>query len=199
MADAGGKSPMERRSPMQSIPDSELLKTVQKNDGAAISELYERYAASMMGVAMRILRSREDSEDLVHDVFIEAWQRADAYREARGTVRAWLLVRTRSRAIDRLRTLAIARRHVDDEAAFPPELYAISDDDLSLTTDHRRARECLLKLPDPQREALELAYFAGLSCSEIAGRTGSPVGTVKSRMAAGLSRLRGAFGTEGIR
>lgn len=183
---------------MQPNSDSDLLNAVRQNDESALSELYDRHAPAIMGVAMKILRNREESEDLVHDVFVEAWQRAHTYNEQRGSVRTWLMVRTRSRAIDRLRMLATARRHANEEVSSSPEPEATSRDDPSLATDHRRARASLLELPDPQREVLELAYFAGLSCTEIARRIDCPVGTVKSRMAAGLSRLRVAFSAEGM-
>jgi RNA polymerase sigma-70 factor (ECF subfamily) len=149
----------------------------------------------MLSLASRILRDRREAEDLVHDVFVEAWRKASSFSGDRGSVRAWLLVRTRSRAIDRLRNLEVAHRHARNERAVASDTPQPAEQDPSLTPDQRRARAALAGLPEAQRQVLELAYFEGLSCSEIARRCGAPLGTVKSRLSAGMRELRRLFDT----
>ncbi|MDJ0786726.1 MAG: sigma-70 family RNA polymerase sigma factor [Myxococcota bacterium] len=166
--------------------DRACIQRIQQGSEAALAELYQRHGSLMLGVATRILGSRADAEDLVHDVFVEAWQRASHYDAARGSVRSWLLMRARSRALDRLRSLAVVRRHASEVAAEPkPEPAEPSEH-----PDRARARRALESLPESQRAVLELAYFGGLSASEIAARLQAPTSTIKSRAAAGLRQLR---------
>ncbi|MCA9613995.1 MAG: sigma-70 family RNA polymerase sigma factor, partial [Myxococcales bacterium] len=133
----------------------------------------------------RRLRERAEVEDLVHDVFLEVWKQAHTYEPGRASVRRWLLVRLRSRALDRLRSHAFSRRRsLDSDERVAP-------DDPSQTLDERRVEGFLAELSEDQRQVVTLSYFDGLSSSEIAGELGIPLGTVKSRMAAALSRLRG--------
>ncbi len=168
--------------------DRELLGAIARGDHAALARLYDRHAPALLGVAVRILGSRSDAEDLVHDVFLEAWARAAGFSPERGTVRTWLFVRLRSRAIDRLRNLEVIRQYVRREAVrwdSPP-----TADDPSDRPDRKRALAALATLSEVQRRVLEQAYFEGLSCAEIAARSGTPVGTVKSRMLAGIRALR---------
>ena len=171
--------------------DSELLERAHHGDREAVGRLYDRHAAPMLGLARRFLHDREDAEDLVHDVFLEAWQRAGDYVASRGSVRAWLMLRVRSRALDRLRhtqmragKAAAIAAHAETELALPP----------TGEPDRARARDALAALPAPNRQVLELAYFGGLTCREIAVRCDTAEGTVKSRMASGLSQLRSALG-----
>jgi RNA polymerase sigma-70 factor (ECF subfamily) len=170
--------------------DVSLVAALALGDRGALAELYDRHASAVLGVALRVLCSRSDAEDLVHDVFIEAWQRAADYSAERGSVRSWLLVRTRSRGVDRLRSLDAARRHgmlpapedVPEPAATVAPIWE--------GPDHARARAALDALPEAQRTLVELAYFEGLTCSEMAERCAIPIGTVKSRLSAAMSRLR---------
>jgi RNA polymerase sigma-70 factor (ECF subfamily) len=175
------------------VQDRKLMSAVESGDRYALADLYDRHAPAMLGVAARILRDRRDAEDLVHDVFVEAWRKAASFSSERGSVRTWLLVRTRSRAIDRLRNLEVARRHAKTEQLTPSDDVAALALDPSATPDQQRAREALAGLPETQRVVLELAYFEGLTCSEIATRCGAPIGTVKSRLSAGIRELRRRF------
>jgi RNA polymerase sigma-70 factor (ECF subfamily) len=171
------------------VDDERLMARAARGDEAALAALYDRHAAAMLGVAVRILHDRGDAEDLLHDVFVEAWQKAASFDPARGSVRSWLLVRVRSRGIDRVRALEAARRHAraraDDPAlagsATPPAWDA---------PDRARARAALATLPPEQRELVEMSYFDGMTCSEMAARRGIPLGTVKSRLVAGMAKLR---------
>ena len=174
--------------------DVSLVAALALGDRGALAELYDRHASAMLGVALRVLHSRSDAEDLVHDVFVEAWQRAGAYEAGRGSVRSWLLVRVRSRGIDRLRSLEAARRHGMLPAATEP---VASVAPLWDGPDHARARAALEDLPEAQRTLVELAYFEGLTCSEMAARCGIPIGTVKSRLATAMSRLRKSVAADG--
>ena len=183
---------MQQASTAESDRDRGLIAAAAAGDEAALAELYDRHASAMLGVALRILKTRQDGEDLVHDVFVEAWQRAGDFDDSRGTVRSWLLVRVRSRAVDRLRSLEAARRrgllllaqHEADEASVEP----VWDGG-----DRVRAKRALDALPDAQRTLVELAYFEGLTCSEMAAHCGIPIGTVKSRLAAAMTKLRQSF------
>lgn len=159
-----------------------------RGDERALSKLYDRYASLLMAVAVRILSDRREAEDLLHDVFLEAWRHAKTYDPSRGTVRAWLVVRCRSRALDRVRAAGRAKVVLSDAPQAPDR--ADSRADPSLAADRRVVRSALAALPDEQRRVLELGYFGGLSSSEIAAELDIPIGTVKSRVARGLAALR---------
>jgi len=157
-----------------------------RGDPRGLAALYSRYASVMLATARRIVGDLRSAEDVVHDVFLEAWRQATTYDPQRGSVRTWLLVRLRSRALDRCRA-AVLRRTVS-------ELPEASDgDDASELPDRQVLRAVLASLPAEQRAVLEHAYFAGLSASEIADTLKIPVGTVKSRLGAGLKKLRAAL------
>ncbi len=174
--------------------DQRLVTRVCDGDRLALAMLYDRHAGVMLGLALRILRDRGDAEDLVHDVFIEAWKKASTFSRQRGRVRSWLLLRTRSRAIDRLRSLDVARRHAQAHGPTDfPGLQSAAVGDPAAAPDQRRARDALASLPEKQRSVVELAFFEGLSCSEIATRCDTPLGTVKSRLVAGMRELRRVF------
>lgn len=157
-----------------------------RGDPGGLAALYARYAAVLLATARRILGDPRTAEDVVHDVFLEAWRQAATYDADRGTVRTWLLVRLRSRALDRCRAAALRRT-----VAVVPETR--DDDDPSELPDHNVLRAVLASLPAEQRAVLEHAYFAGLSASEIAAELAIPIGTVKSRLGAGLKKLRAAL------
>lgn len=144
----------------------------------------------MRAVCRRLLGSAVEAEDLVHDVFLEAWRHAAEYDAQRASVRAWLLVRTRSRALDRRKSAGVARTVAVADLA---ERAAGAPSDASLAPDHARMRRELQALPEEQQRVILLGYFEGLSSSEIATRLGIPIGTVKSRVAAAMSRLRSAL------
>ncbi len=167
--------------------DRALVAAVTAGDRQALARLYDRYAPVLMAVGLRVLGVRGEAEDLVHDVFLEAWQRARSYDPARGSVRTWLLVRLRSRALDRFR----ARNRSKLSPPAPPEdERPVRGEDPELAPDRAAVRRALQTLSTEQRVVLELGYFQGLSSSEIALHIGVPIGTVKSRAAHGLARLR---------
>ena len=137
---------------------------------------------------MRIVRERREAEDLLHDVFLEAWRSAKDFDPKRGRVRTWLAIRMRSRALDHQKSARVSRNAGD------AGLEVVPDDGERTSPDHARVRDVLAEIGTDQRRVLTLAYFEGLSCAEIAKRIAIPIGTVKSRLAAGLQRLRLALG-----
>jgi RNA polymerase sigma-70 factor, ECF subfamily len=167
--------------------DVELVSAMARGDGEAIARLYDRHAPVVLALARRILGSQADAEDLVHDVFIEAWRHAADYDPDRGSVKAWLVLRTRSRALDVRRSAA--RTLVDYDSRELGRLGAWAED-MTLGPDRQRLRKLLHELPREQSIVLLLGYFEGLSSTEIAERISAPVGTVKSRIASALNRLR---------
>jgi RNA polymerase sigma-70 factor (ECF subfamily) len=161
-------------------------------DAAAFASFYDRYAPLAYGLILRIVGEPADAADVLQDVFWEAWQTAVGYDPARGTPEAWILVRARARAIDRVRAVRRrSRTFVEpvDEATDPAAAVPGAD-----VAEQAAARTtvagALGALTDVQREVIELAYWEGLTQSEIADRLKQPLGTVKTRMRLGLDRLR---------
>ena len=176
--------------------DARLVAGIARGDTGSLAELYDRYCGSLLAIGHRILGERREAEDLLHDVFLEVWQKAADYDAARGTVRAWLVMRMRSRALDRRKAAGFARVVSIEERRVPEE--APAGEDPALARDRVAVRRAIAELPAEQRQVLELGYYEGLSSSEIAERIRAPIGTVKSRVAAALAKLRAAL-AEGSR
>jgi RNA polymerase sigma-70 factor (ECF subfamily) len=174
------------------LDDAALIAEAARGEVKALAALYDRYSQLMLNVAQRILGDREIAEDLVHDVFVEAWRNAASYDPSRGSVRTWIMVRLRSRALDRKRSAVFRREVAVDKLPVGTDDGSAADE-LAAAPDRELVRAALAELPDEQRQVLELAYFEGLSSTEIAKRMDSPVGTVKSRTAAAISKLRSAM------
>jgi RNA polymerase sigma-70 factor (ECF subfamily) len=175
--------------------DARLVGRMAGGDKSALAELYDRHAPTMLAVGIRMLGDAREAEDLLHDVFLEAWQAAAQYDPARGSVSTWLLLRMRSRTLDRIRSAGRSRTVVtDDPLGAAPSAEQGSAQDLP--ADRLAIRRALDELPPEQRRVLELAYFGGLSSSEIATAVGISIGTVKSRTAAALSKLRARLATD---
>jgi RNA polymerase sigma-70 factor (ECF subfamily) len=171
--------------------DASLVARMARGDRLALGELYGRHSARLFAVLLKILGDRAEAEDLLHDVFLEAWRRARDYSTARGTVAAWLVLRARSRAIDRRRSAPRARS-VPLEGADLPER-GDPEADPGRISDQKRLGDVFSVMSADEREVILLGYFEGLSSTEIAERIGKPVGTVKSRTRSGLEKLRGAL------
>lgn len=172
--------------------DEALVARMAQGDRAALMALYDRYAPTMLAVGARILGDRREAEDLLHDVILEAWQAAGQYQPGRGKVSTWLLLRLRSRALDRVRAPSRSRTTVTDDPV--PADAAAPAADPHFAADRPKLMRALAEIPPEQRRVLELAYFDGLSASEIAAELGLSIGTVKSRTAAALSKLRTRLG-----
>jgi len=167
--------------------DAALVAAVARGDKAALGALYDRHCRLLLALGARILGDRAVAEDVMHDVFLEAWHQAAAFDPARGSVRAWLVTRMRSRALDRR---AAARRQARLAADAGRAEDAARRGDASLHGDGERLRSRVANLPADLGAVVELAYFEGLSSSEIAARLAIPTGTVKSRMARALAALK---------
>lgn len=170
---------------------------IAAGDTGALAELYDAHASAVYSLAMRILRHTGDAEELVQEVFAQAWRQADRYDPNRATPAGWLLMITRARALDALRA-----RTARPDASRPvpvPELPALgpAPDAAVLSTEVvQRVRKQLASLDEQLRAPLELAYYEGLSHSEIAARLEQPLGTVKTRLRNALARLRAALQEE---
>lgn len=169
---------------MHTFTDAELVDRAANGSAESLGYLFDRHAGRMKAIAMRIVRAPEDADDVVQEAFVQAWRQAGRFDPARGTVLAWLSIITRSRALDRWRRLTSRRESSVTDAPEIPSAAA------PLPAVAWAARGALGELPASQREPLELAYWEGLSQSEIARRLKVPLGTVKTRTRAGLRRLR---------
>jgi RNA polymerase sigma-70 factor (ECF subfamily) len=169
--------------------DAELLARIARGDRAALAALYEALGGQALAVALRVLASRSDAEEVLQDAFVEVWTRAASFDPDRGGARAWVLAIARNRAIDRLRRRGAVARMVSGAANEPP---STGTTPLELV-EQRQAREkiqtALGELTPEQRQVLELGYFEGLSQREIATRLNEPLGTIKTRVRAALQKL----------
>ena len=174
---------------------SALITRIAAGDRDAFSRFYDLLAPTAFGLIRRVLRDPEAAAEVLQEVFWQVWREAPRYDPERGSPEAWLVTRARTRAIDRLRSIRRRDRTfvapVDDSVAQsgegPAENPAVAAEERGLV------RTALAQLPEPQRRVIELAFFDGLTQSEIAARLGEPLGTVKTRARLGLERLRGAL------
>jgi RNA polymerase sigma-70 factor (ECF subfamily) len=172
--------------------DQQTLERMARGDADALADLYDRHAARVYSLALRIVRDAGDAEDVVQEVFAQAWRQASRYTASRGAVAAWLLTLARSRAIDRLRARRARPDQQGAEAAATelPDLAPPVDWQYLSAEQIRLVRGALEQLPFLQRVAIELAYFDGLTHVEIAARLEEPLGTVKTRIRSALTKLR---------
>ena len=184
--------------------DEALVRRMAAGDEAALGALYDRWHAVVHGLVSRLLRQPDDVDDVVEETFWQAWRQAARFDRTRGAVQTWLLTIARSRALDRVRALRRRREEplVGDDGEVVVQQAAEGDPGLDAEASERRriVVAALAGLPAEQREALELGYFGGLSQTEIAERTGQPLGTVKTRMRLAMQKLRGqlqVLGSEG--
>ena len=175
--------------------DASLVRRMANGDEQALGALYDRWHPLVHAVVLRILRQREDVEDVVEEAFWQAWRQAARFETARGSVQTWLLTIARSRALDKVRSLKRLREEplVGENGESIVQQVAVGDPGLDAESAERRriVITALAELPAEQREALELGYFGGLSQSEIADRTGQPLGTIKTRMRLAMQKLKG--------
>jgi RNA polymerase sigma-70 factor (ECF subfamily) len=180
--------------------DAELVRRMQSGDERALGTFYDRWYPIVNGLVARMLKSADDVEDVVEETFWQVWRQANRFAEGRGSVQTWVLTIARSRALDRLRATRRRREEsMDDDggenlASIAEPTYVRAANDPSLAVEHKERSQLIMaalgELPREQREALELGYFKGLSQSEIAERTGQPLGTVKTRMRLAMQKLR---------
>ena len=176
---------------MSSPPSpSDLLGRVALRDREAFGSLYDQYAPLVFKLVLRMMRDRAEAEDLLQDVFLQVWRTAPSYDSRRGHPSAWLVTIARSRAIDRLRSAEYRRRRHETPDVEKVEGAADLRHEVSLRESAAAVRDAVASLPEEQRRAIELAYFDGLTQSEVAQKLREPLGTVKTRIRLGMLKLR---------
>lgn len=174
-----------------------LIRQVANQDREAFSQLYDRFSSLVFSLSMRILRVRSDAEDLLQEVFMQVWRQAKSYSVERGSPEAWIINIARSRAIDKIRSI---RRMEKSFVLTEDPARAESTENVESSAAESEVRltmnSALATLPEAQRKVLELAYFEGLTQTEIAAKLSEPLGTVKTRMRSGIQRLRDILGTQ---
>lgn len=186
-------------SPLASWPDLALVRAVSEGNADALGELHDRFAPMLLALSRRILNDADEAEDVVQEAFVHLWRKAAHYDPGKSSVSTFLVLVTRSRAIDRLRTRHVIERTLGQVGAEPHNGGNTSADGVSrvLHVERRaRVRHELANLPKEQREVLELAFFEGLTQREIAERTEIPLGTVKTRTLLAMKKLRTVLSNE---
>jgi RNA polymerase sigma factor (sigma-70 family) len=181
---------MRLRKQHAHLSDEALVALVARSDDSALAELYDRYGRVAYGLALRVLRDPALAEDALQEAFLAVWRTAPRFVPERSKASTWILTLVHRRAVDLVRSQE-RRRGEPLEALLQGRATADPADEAAwLELERARVQDALRKLPDQQREALELAYYGGFTQSELAERLGEPLGTIKSRMFNGLSRLR---------
>jgi RNA polymerase sigma-70 factor (ECF subfamily) len=178
------------------VSDADLVRRVGDGDADALGLLYDRYGKPCFALARRITADRNFGEEVVQEVFLALWRDPSRFDPTRGGFASWLLAMTHHKAVDTVRREETLRRHRAESAdqseatAWSPGDMRSVDDQVWSTLRAERVRDALQELPEPQRKAIALAYFGGYTQREVAALTGAPLGTVKTRMLAGMRRLR---------
>jgi RNA polymerase sigma-70 factor, ECF subfamily len=177
---------------MQNPPDSALIERMMAGDEAALSAIYDRYSAMLFGMLMRVLQDRQAAEEVLQDLFMQLWHNPGQFDAKRGSLPAWLLVIGRNRAISRLRGSRYREVLEEKEGDFANTFASNQniEDETARSELAQSLKAALSTLPAEQRHALELAYFEGMTQSEIAAKTGCPLGTVKTRVRTAMQSLR---------
>jgi RNA polymerase sigma-70 factor (ECF subfamily) len=179
------------------LSDEALVALAARSEQSALAELYDRFGRPAYGLALRILRDESLAEDAVQEAFLALWRTAARFVPERGKASTWILTLVHRRAVDIVRREERRRADALEQAPEPESREAV-DEEAWLRLQRERVQDALRKLPDQQREAIELAYYGGFTQSELAERLGQPLGTIKSRMFGGLARLRELLGEPGM-
>jgi RNA polymerase sigma factor (sigma-70 family) len=179
------------------LSDEALVALAARSEQSALAELYDRFGRPAYGLALRILRDESLAEDAVQEAFLALWRTSARFVPERGKASTWILTLVHRRAVDLVRREE--RRRADTLEHAPEQVSRDAvDEEAWLRLQRERVQDALRKLPDQQREAIELAYYGGFTQSELAERLGQPLGTIKSRMFMGLARLRELLGEPGL-
>ncbi len=179
------------------LSDEALVALAARSEQLALAELYDRFGRPAYGLALRILRDEALAEDAVQEAFLALWRTAARFVPERGKASTWILTLVHRRAVDLVRREEHRRADALEHAPEPESLDTV-EEEAWLRLQRERVQDALRKLPDQQREAIELAYYGGFTQSELAERLGQPLGTIKSRMFMGLGRLRELLGEPGL-
>jgi len=179
------------------LSDEALVALAARSEQSALAELYDRFGRPAYGLALRILRDEALAEDAVQEAFLALWRTAARFVPERGKASTWILTLVHRRAVDIVRREERGRADALEQAPEPQSRDTV-DEEAWLRLRRERVQDALRKLPDQQREAIELAYYGGFTQSELAERLGQPLGTIKSRMFLGLTRLRELLGEPGM-
>lgn len=181
----------------EAIDDADVVRRIGGGETAALGELYDRYGRVVFAVIYRMVASPEAAEEVTQDVFHAVWRRAGTYRPDRGAVRGWLLTIARNAGIDwrRSKVSRLAREAPIENAAELPDEMRV-DERVNIRLRDERVRSVVSSLPEEQRQVLDLAFWGGLSQTEIAAKTGIPLGTVKSRVRLAMIKLRDGLSSE---
>ena len=183
------RRPVRTRQELTHLSDEALVALVARSSEDALTEVYDRFGGVAYGLALRIVRDRSLAEDVVQDAFLAVWRSAPRFVPERAKASTWILTLVHRRAVDLVRRQERRRTEVLDDD-FETTAGDSAADSAWRRLERERVQEALRRLPDQQREALELAYYGGFTQSELAERLGLPLGTIKSRMFNGLARLR---------
>jgi RNA polymerase sigma-70 factor, ECF subfamily len=180
-------------------PDRDWSRRLRAGDESALREVYREHAAAVLGLATRVLGNAAHAEDVAQDVFVRLWEQPERFDPSRGRLRSFLLAMTHSRAVERLRTEDSQRRRIEAAGRQPVDTDAFDPTRSVADRESGRAvRRALAELPHEQRTAIELAYFGGLSYRDVAVALAEPEGTVRTRIRAGMRKMRAALQAEEV-
>ena len=186
------------------LSDAALVRLVAERRPEALAELYDRFAPTLLALARRVLDNHADAEEVLQEVFVQVWNRGERYDPARSSVSTWLVLIARSRAIDRLRSRRVVERTHEATAQAAVGASGLGEphtspealENVFIQERHERVRREMAALPAEQRQVLEMAFYQGLTQSEIAAKAGLPLGTVKTRTLLAMKKLRNALRPE---
>jgi RNA polymerase sigma-70 factor (ECF subfamily) len=198
-------SPVENATPAARPPavspldltDEHLMQQIQQRDSSALGFLHDRYASMLKALIMKVLHNEAESDDMLQEIFVEIWDRASSYSPDKGKALGWIITLSRRRAIDRLRKreayCRAEERLAEETKRHPQDWIAHVEEDIAHSEMREHLARVLCGLPEAQRQAIELAYYKGMSQREIAAHTGIPLGTIKTRLELGLKKITEAL------
>lgn len=175
------------------MTDGELISRVSKQDRQAFDLFYDRYSQIIFNLCVRILRDAAEAEDVLQEIFVQIWREAERFDPTRASAKTWLFTIARSRALDRYRSRKTVKQRLDDDAADDLSSVAVQEDFQHSSLMQQYVEKALQQLTPEQKKVLEMSYYEGLTQEEIAEKLGEPLGTIKSRIRAGLMKLRSYF------